>query len=172
LSTAERIKTAFDRNSKALTLRPSIGQGTAVCRVRVSDGLTCEVEDGPWKFTADLSEKWGGKNAGANPGVLGRAALGTCLAINYVLWSAVRGVEFSTIDVEVQADYDSRANLGLDGIPPGYKQVRYIVRVESDAPEEIVRRLLDEADEHCDFLAVFAQPQDVRREVHIAAPQR
>jgi hypothetical protein len=53
----EHIKTAFERNVQTLTLRPSIGQKTYVTKVRVHNGLTCEIEDGPWRLTADLAKQ-------------------------------------------------------------------------------------------------------------------
>ncbi|HUG44436.1 MAG TPA: OsmC family protein [Acidobacteriota bacterium] len=162
-----QIKTAFERNQKALTLRPTLGRGTAVTRVRMVDGLTCEVEEGPWKIVADMGEKSGGCNGGPNPGFLGRAALGSCLAVGYVLWAAKRDLPLISLEVEVQADYDSRSYHGIGEAKPGYQQVRYVVRIESPAAEEEIRAVLDEADAHSDYLAVFARPQEVRREVEI-----
>jgi len=51
------IRTALERNVKAVSLRPSVGQGTAVTRVQWTGGLTCEVEDGPWKLVVGMSGK-------------------------------------------------------------------------------------------------------------------
>jgi hypothetical protein len=79
---AERIRTTFERNSRALELRAAIGVGTAVTRAPLRDGLTCAVT--------------------------------------------------------------------------------------STASEEDVMRVLDTADQHCLYLAVFANPQPLRREVRIA----
>src|SRR5438067_1544464 len=78
----ERLKSAFERNAKAMTLRPSLRQGTARTKVSLRDGLTCDVEDGNWKLTVDASPKSGGDGRGPDPGVFGRAALGSCLAIS------------------------------------------------------------------------------------------
>lgn len=167
MQTAERIREAFERNAKALELRPSIGQGTAVTRVRVADGFTCQVEDGPWKLTVDLAEKSGGNNQGPNPGVMGRAALGSCLAVTYVMWAAKLGVPLDALEVEVQADYDARGYHGIGDVRPGYGEIRYIVRVKSPAPDTEVMKMLDAADAHCDYLHVFAEPQQVRREVRL-----
>jgi uncharacterized OsmC-like protein len=169
---AERIGSAFERNARALELRPSVGQGTAVTRVRVTEGLTCEVEDGPWKLVVDMGEKSGGLNRGPNPGVLGRAALGSCLAVGYVMWAARRGVPISSLEVEVQADYDARGYHGIGGVEPGYEQIRYVVTVESEASEDEIARLLDEADRNSDYLAVFQRPQEVVRRLHVSAPGR
>ena len=70
-----------ERSARALTLRPSLGRSTGVSRARVSNGLTCQIEEGPWKLVADLPAQVGGDAAGPTPGVLGRAALGSCLAM-------------------------------------------------------------------------------------------
>lgn len=169
MSAAQRIKTKFERNAKALALRPAVGQGTAVTKVRLTDGLACEIEEGSWRLHSDMSEKHGGMNSAPNPGIIGRAALGSCLITSYALWAAKLGVPLSSIEVEVQADYDARGIYGIDDVPPGYLQIRYVVTIESDAPEEEVRRMVDTSDAHCDYLAVFREPNDVRREVRIPA---
>src|SRR5712692_7767785 len=95
----EQIRQSFERNAKAMALRPSIGQGTAVTKVRLRDGLTCDVEDGNWKMTVDASQKSGGDGRGPDPGVYGRTALGSCLAIGYMFWAAKLGVTFSSLEV-------------------------------------------------------------------------
>src|SRR2546425_7277844 len=107
----ERIKSTFERNAKAMALRPPLGRGTARTKVTLRDGLTCDVEDGNWKLTVDASPKSGGDGRGPDPGVYGRTALGSCLAIGYTLWGAKLGVAFKT--VEVQADYDSGPHYGV-----------------------------------------------------------
>jgi len=167
--TVERIRVTFERNAKALALRPAFGQGTAVTRVRLREGLACEIEEGPWAFAVDMSEKSGGNNSAPNPGVFGRAALGSCLAIGYMQWAAKLGVPISELEVEVQADYDSRGMYGVNGQKPGYGEIRYVVRIASDAPHGDVLHVLNEADTHSDYLYVFREPQRVIRHVHIKA---
>lgn len=55
----EHLKIAFERNVQTLTLRPSRGQKSYRTKVRVHHGLTCEIEDGPWRLTADLAHTGG-----------------------------------------------------------------------------------------------------------------
>ena len=76
---SEQMKEAFERGKKAITMRPAVGQGTAITKVRITDGYTCEIEDGTWKLTVDMPEKHGGANKGPNSGIIGRSALGSCL---------------------------------------------------------------------------------------------
>ena len=136
-SPAQRSERSLERNARAVQLKPSVGQGTAVTKIRLHPGLRCDVEEGAWKFTVGMSEKYGGTNAGPNPGVYGRAAVGSCLAVGYGLWAARLGVQIDALDVEIQADYDARGELGVsDDVRPGYLAMRYIVTVESPAPAE------------------------------------
>ncbi len=167
----EQIKSSFERSAKALVMRPSVGRGTATTKVRLRDGLTCDVEDGQWKLTVDMSAKSGGDGRAPDPGVYGRTALGSCLAIGYTLWAATLGVAFSRLEVEVQADYDSGGYHGVADVPPGYSQVRCVITVESDAPEADVLNAIDQADAHSPYRDVFTRALDVRREVRIAQPK-
>jgi uncharacterized OsmC-like protein len=168
----DQIRAILERNVKAVALRPGVGQNTARTKVRLKPGLECEVTEGPWALTIAMGEKSGGTGAGPNPGILGRGALGTCLALGYAMWAIRLGVQIDALEVEVEADYDSRGELGIsDDVPPGYTQVRYIVTVTSPAPEEEVRRLIDTADRYSPYRDVFARAHDVRRELRISALQ-
>ncbi|HET9265125.1 MAG TPA: OsmC family protein [Vicinamibacterales bacterium] len=168
----EEIRTILERKVKAVTLRPSVGQNTARTTVRLKPGLECEVTEGPWSLTVAMSEKSGGTGAGPNPGVIGRGALGSCLALGYAMWAARLGVRIDALEVEVEADYDSRGELGVaDDVPPGYTQVRYLVTVASPASEEDVRRVIDTADRYSPYRDVFARAHDVRRQLRISALQ-
>ena len=164
MSDTEQLRDILERNATALSLRPSLGQGTAKTRVRLKPGLECEIEEGSWKLTAGMSVKFGGSNAGPNPGILGRGALGSCLAIGYAMWAARLGVPIESLDVEVEADYDGRGEFGVsDDVPPGYTQVRYRVTVASPAPEADVRNMIDTADRYSPYRDVYARAHDVRR---------
>jgi uncharacterized OsmC-like protein len=164
----EHIRSALERNVKAVTLRPSIARHTARTSVRLKPGLECEITEGPWTLTVAMGEKSGGTGAGPGPGVLGRGALGTCLALGYAMWAARLGVTLDSLSVEVEADFDSRGELGIsDEVPPGYTQVRYTVTVASRAPEADVQRVLDTADKYSPYRDVFTRAHDVRRDVRI-----
>lgn len=169
METSHRIRTAFERAATALAKRPAIGRGTAVAKVRLVSGLACEIEDGRWKLRVDSSEKTGGDGSAPDPGVLGRGALGSCLVISYAKWAAKLGVPISGIAVEVRADYDASGEYGVSDAPVGYVEVRYIVTIESDAPEHEIVELLDLADAHTPWLDVFVRAQQVRREVRVIA---
>ncbi len=168
----QAIRQAFERCVRAFSLRPSLGRATAISRTRIREGLVCEIEDGRWKLTADFTSRLGGGETAPNPGVYGRAALGSCLAIGYMIRAAKYDVPIAALEVAVEADYDTGALLGTSAERPGYREVRYTVTVESSAPDEDVRRVLDEADVHSPYLHIFSEPQVCRRTVRILSAER
>ena len=166
------IRTAVERSVKAVSLKPSIGQGTAVTRVRLREGLARDIADGPWTLVAGMTEKYGGTNEAPNPGVFGRAALGSCLALGYAMWAARLGVPIDSLEIDVHADYDVRGELGVaDDVPPGYSRIRYVVTVSSPAREEDVHRWLDTADRYSSWRDNLARavPLESERRVTITA---
>jgi uncharacterized OsmC-like protein len=170
---ADAIRTAIERCARAVELRPAVGQGTAVTTVRLKPGLACEVEDGPWKFVVGMTDSYGGTNAGPNPGVYGRGAVGSCLAIGYSMWAARLGVPIKALEVEIAADYDARGELGVsDTVRPGYLAMRYTVTVESSAPVEDITRVLDAADRCSSWRDDIAHGVPLTREVRVLVPER
>jgi len=167
MSEMEKIKVAVERTTKALSLKPSLGKSTGVSKATIKNGLTCEIQEGNWKFLADMPAQVGGNAQGPTPGVYGRAALGSCLAIGYMMAAAKKNIPINMLEVEVQADYDDGALFGTSDVFPGYSQVKYIINIESDAPEEDVLNMLNEADQHSPYLDVFSRAQDCKREVHV-----
>ena len=167
----EKIKNALERCKKAFTLKPAMGRDTAVSKVRMVNGLSCEVSEGNWKFSVDMPEGIGGSNTAPTPGVYGRAALGSCLGIVYMMKAAELNIPVRNLEVEVQADFDDGALLGTADktIPPGYLEVRYTITIESDAPEEKIMQMLDDGDVHSPYLDVFSRAQKCVRKINIVS---
>jgi len=163
------VKRNVERSIETIRANPSAGQGTATTTVRIRSGVTCDIEDGQWKLVADEMPGDGGAGLGPDPGVFGRAALGTCLAMGYVQWAAYLGVPLTSVAVTVEADYDARGMLGVDdSVSPGWSAVRCIVDIASPADEEKLRELADHADRHSPLLADFRNPLSITRELRIA----
>lgn len=165
-----RIKSAFERNGRAIELRPALGQKTAITRARIAEGVRCEVSEGRWNLTIDASEKSGGSGAGPDPGFVVRSALAACLAMGYVTWAAHLDVPVSDVEVDVHADFDARGQHGVDGIPAGYSEVRYEVRITSSASEADIQRVADAADRASMVGDVFARAHRLVRHLTVTRP--
>lgn len=158
------IREIAERNAKMLALKPSRGRLTGVTKARIVEGVRCEIEEGPWKLAADMPVKAGGDETAPTPGVLGRAALASCLAIGITMWAARAGIPIDALEVEVQADFDARGELGVgDGIPPGYQAVRYLVSIDSPASQEALVDLLETAERHSPYLDVYSRALSMER---------
>jgi uncharacterized OsmC-like protein len=166
------IKRALERNIKAVSLRPTAAHGTEVTRATITDGCTCEITDGPWKLFSDLPKSEGGANQGPTPGVLGRGALASCLAMTIVVRAAEKGVPLDAVAVEVQADWDAHGYLGLgEGIPPGYTQLRVVVEITSSESEERIREVVAIAERVSSYVDVFRRSNDMRIELTVTHPK-
>ncbi|WP_164972613.1 OsmC family protein [Lacibacter luteus] len=165
----EQIKTTIERTKKALLLKPSLGKGTGVSKVKVSEGLRCEIEEGNWKFYADMPEGAGGKGSAPTPGVYGRAALGACLAIGYMMKAAELQLRINNLEVTVEADFDDGALFGTADktIPPGYLEVRYTITIESDETDEAIMQMINEGDLYSPYLDIFSRAQKCVRKINI-----
>ena len=165
-----QVKEALERNARAVSALRSVGTGTAVTKAVLRPGLECAVTDGRHALTVAMTPKYGGTGEGPNPGVFGRAALASCLAIGYGMWAARLGVPLDALEVEVQADYDLSGELGVaDDVRPGYSAMRYLVTVSSTSPEADVMRVLDTADRVSPFRDIFSQGVPLTREVRLSA---
>ena len=160
------------RVTKALELKPAMGIGTGISIARISNGLSCQIKEGEWELNADMPVQVGGTANAPTPGVLGRAALGSCLAIGYMIWAAKLEVPIDNLEVEIQADWDDGGTFGTSEVKPGYSDVRYSVRVESQATEEEIMKVLDAGDKHSPYLDIFSNAQLCRRHVEINGSNR
>ena len=139
---------------------------------RVIDGLRCEVVDGRGlDYCGRHPTDRRGFRDRADAGVpTARAALGSCLALTYMMWASKEGIAIQSLAVEVQADFDDGVLFGTSDGVAGYTEVRYRVSIKSQATEADIVRVLDEADRHSAYRDVFARPQRLVHELDITAP--
>lgn len=99
------------------------------------------------KIAADEPEALGGTDSALDPVELLLAALTSCVSIGIVTQAAKRGVDFDDFEIEVRGDLDLRGYLGLDeDVRPGYTNLDYTIRVQTDAPQALVAEILREAE--------------------------
>jgi uncharacterized OsmC-like protein len=164
----QHIGSAIERLGAAVERRPGLGLRTYRSVTTSTDGLRCCTEEGDWRTVTDLPAGLGGDASAPSPGVLLRAALGSCMAMSYRLRAARHGVELTAVRVTVDADSDTAGMLSCDAsAPPGYTEIRYHVEVDSPAPADDVMQILDEGDRLSPLLDVVARTNSVRRTTSI-----
>ena len=164
----DTIANALERLESALDRRADFGRSTNRSVTTVGVGLHCSTEEAPWVIDADLPRSLGGTGAAPTPGVLVRAALGSCLAMGYRLRAAKHGVELTSIRVTVDADSEVAGMLLCDtAAPPGYTELRYHVEIDSPAAPGDVMRIIDEGDRLSPMLDVVTRATTIRRTTSI-----
>lgn len=161
------IRQIAERNTQMLALRPDRGKLTGRTMARLTGGLRCEIEEGAWRLVADMPGKAGGEGSAPTPGVLGRGALASCLAIGIGSWAARLDIPLDAVEVEVAADFDARGELGVGDVRPGYSEVRYRIEITSPAPAAAIAQLLDRVERHSPYLDVFGRATPLLRKVHL-----
>jgi len=113
-------------------------QGQTRSRADVS-GFAIGGEEVPRRFSFDIVEPYelGGSNTFANPQEYLLAALNACMTVGYVAQCAIRGITLTQLKIETTGEIDLRGFLGIDPtVPPGYKSLRYTVRLSGDGTPE------------------------------------
>lgn len=113
-SRSRSLSAALDRVANAVTKHPSFGMATERSVSTITNGLRCASEEGTFRFETDLPDTVGGEGSGPSPGVLGRAALGSCLAMSYQMRAARLGVDLASVTVEIEADFDLAGMVLMD----------------------------------------------------------
>ncbi len=118
------------------------------------------------RFSVDEPADLGGSDLAANPVELALSALGSCQAITYRVWADKLGIELEGVRVDVEGDLDVRGFFGfVDGVRPGYNDVRVTVTLTGPESDETYARLTGQVDAHCPVLDIFAAPVPVTVQV-------
>lgn len=129
-ATADPEKALFSFSAKTLWQGGTITQTVARDRV----------------IAADEPEALGGTDSAPDPVELLLAALTSCVSIGIVTHAAKRGIDFDDFEIEVRGDLDLRGYLGIDDkVRPGYTDIEYTVRIQSDVPREKLEDILQTA---------------------------
>lgn len=108
----------------------------------------------------------GGGDSGPNPVEHLLTALATCYAAGLATRAARQGIDFRHLEIITEGDLDLRGYLGLDpDVRPGYTGVRYTVRIDTDAPREVVEQLLETTHRYSPMVETIANGVPIERRV-------
>jgi uncharacterized OsmC-like protein len=167
-----RIAAAVTRLEAAVERRIGFGQATNTttntASITLVDGLRCCSEEGAWSIDTDLPTGLGGSGSAPTPGVLLRAALGSCLAMGYRLRAARRCIPVRSIRVTVESDSEIDGMLRTTSTaPPGFTAIRYHVELDTSAPAEDIEAMVDEADQLSPILDAVGRANRLCRSLSI-----
>ncbi|SDJ27059.1 Uncharacterized OsmC-related protein [Halanaerobium congolense] len=117
--------------------------------VRLKEGLTVEAETRGHKVVMDEPQAMGGTDEGMNPVELTLSALGGCLSICASMFAESCDVELNDFSVDLEGDLDLRGFKGVDGVDPGFQEIRFTINIDSDSPKENIEKLVEVIESRC-----------------------
>ena len=75
------IASALERLEAVVRKKPEFARDANRSVTTIVEGLRCQSDEGDWHMQSDMPTAIGGEGSGPTPGMLGRAALGSCLAM-------------------------------------------------------------------------------------------
>jgi uncharacterized OsmC-like protein len=113
-------------------------------------GIACKVQTGRALVTAGLHPATGGSGLEACSGDMLLEALVACAGVTVKAVATAIGIELSSAHVRAEGDLDFRGTLGVDReAPVGFRDIRLIFELSSDASQEQLDQLLKLTERYC-----------------------
>jgi len=169
MQSMEFTKEALERSTKAVTMRPGVGQYTHKNSAIIENGTACLVQEKKFNMIVDVPSSIGGGGNGPTPGALVRSALTSCIAIGVKLWAARADIQIDFVDVQLEADVDARGEMGVDDdIAPGFLDTRLKISARSSAPADEVEAVIARSLKYSPLFDIFSNEQNIRLTLDIA----
>ena len=169
MQSMEFTRDALARSTKAVTLRPQVGQYTHTNSAVIESGTQCFVKEKHLQLIVDVPPSIGGGGAGPTPGALVRSALTSCVAIGVKLWAARADMIIDYVDVQLEAEVDARGEMGVDDeIAPGVRHTRLKISVRSNESREDVEDVIARSLKYSPLYDIYSNPQEIDMTLDIA----
>jgi uncharacterized OsmC-like protein len=128
--------------------------GAAVVTLRaegsLGEGVSCGVETGRALVEAGLHPATGGTGAQACSGDMLLQALVACAGVTLSAVATSLGIALRGARLRAEGDLDFRGTLGVArDAPVGFREIRLLVSLDSDASSEDRRKLLELTERYC-----------------------
>ena len=131
----------------------------------LGEGITCSVQTGKALTAAGLHPATGGNGLSACSGDMLLEALVACAGVTLGAVATAIGVKVKKGSVHAEGDLDFRGTLGVaKDAPIGFREIRLRFDLDTDAPEEHKRKLIELTERYCVVLQTIRQAPAVRVE--------
>src|SRR5258707_9216111 len=130
-----------DPSSAIVTLRAS---------GRIGEGIACRVDTGRALVEAGLHPATGGSGTQACSGDMLLEALVACAGVTLKAVATALAIPLRDASVTAEGDLDFRGTLGVaKDAPVGFRAIRLRFDLDSDAPEDQRKRLIELTERYC-----------------------
>lgn len=161
-----KFKQLYEDARDAFAKEPESAVILAETEGRLTDSFHSRVRARDFALDVDEPEALGGEDNGPTPPEYLLAALGSCQEITYRLYADALGIPVNSVSVKLEGRLDLRGFVGVDeAVRPGCSGIRGIVRIDSPASEEDLKKLKAIVDRHCPILDTISNPTPVSLEL-------
>jgi uncharacterized OsmC-like protein len=134
---------------------------------RVDQGaLTCALTTGKPGVAAGLHPATGGDGTAACSGDMLLEALVGCAGVTLAAVATAMGIHLASALVAAEGDLDFRGTLGVaKDAPVGFTDIRLTFTLDTDAPEDKTKKLVELAERYCVVLQTLAKGAKVTASV-------
>ena len=130
---------------------------------RIGEGIACRVDTGRALVEAGLHPATGGSGLQACSGDMLLEALVACAGVTLNAVATALGIDLRDGKVVAEGDLDFRGTLGVaKDAPVGFREIRLRFELDTDAPPEQQKRLIELTERYCVVLQTLRQPPPVR----------
>ena len=168
MQTLEFTKQALERSTKAVTMRPAVGQYTHKNTAVIHEGTNCHVQEKHFDIYTDVPPSIGGNGGAPTPGALVRSALTSCTAIGIKLWAARAGVQIDFVEVLLEGDVDARGEMGVDDdVAPGFLDLQLKISVRTSAARKDVEAIINRSLKYSPLYDIYSCEQKIQMTLDI-----
>ena len=130
---------------------------------RIGEGIACRLDTGKALVEAGLHPATGGSGLQACSGDMLLEALVACAGVTLKAVATALGIALRSGAVTAEGDLDFRGTLGVaKDAPVGFREVRLRFELDSDAPPEQKKKLIELTERYCVVLQTLRQSPPIR----------
>jgi uncharacterized OsmC-like protein len=130
---------------------------------RIGEGIACRVDTGRALVEAGLHPATGGSGLQACSGDMLLEALVACAGVTLGAVATALGVSLKDARLTAEGDLDFRGTLGVaKDAPVGFREIRLRFDLDTDAPPEQQKKLIELTERYCVVLQTLRQSPPIR----------
>ena len=147
---AEELKALQAPIKERYRKQPEAALITLRAQGRIGEGVACRVETGKGLVEAGLHPATGGSGLQACSGDMLLEALVACAGVTLKAVATALQIDLKDARLSAEGDLDFRGTLGVaKDAPVGFREIRLRFELQSDAPEEQLKKLLELTERYC-----------------------
>jgi len=160
---AEELKALQAPIKERYRKEPQAALITLRAQGRMGEGIACRIDTGRAMIEAGLHPATGGSGLQACSGDMLLEALVACADVTLKAVATALGVDLRGANLAAEGDLDFRGTLGVaKDAPVGFREIRLAFELDTDAPAEQRKKLIELTERYCVVLQTLRQSPSIR----------